>query len=571
VSPSRYTGRAAAAAVWAATLLPPFAILALLDRLAVNMPFQDDWDMLPVVTKWRAGTLSAGDFWQQHSEHRVAGLKAFIWTIGNLTDFDVITQMNAGFIFVAITLALVGDLLRVSAKDCRSSSTALALPAVSLLLFSLVQQENWFWATASLQLSLVNLCTVMLVWAFTRWPDYWRSLTFAAGCAVLGMFTDVSGQVLWVIGALAIGLGPQTRRRRTPRFIVWILAGVTAFGAYVWQLLWAASSVSAALRHPGRVALFAGACLGLPCASWTSPDWSAIVGWGGFVALCTASWGIYRCAPLRFRSLHPFLLLATHGLLVSILIAIGRAGGDLQTALTSHYAFAPTLFWMTLVVVLPAAVQVVWHRLGRRARPVALGAIVSATAILGIGYVRSNLHGYREAYARSRNLQMALAVSASTIAPPREVLRFLYPPDEGRPQRLMSELRTFCLGPFSPRSGRETARLVQQFTTVPVSGSSDGFHDGGDCNGTTGWAWDPAHPDAAVVLDVWSGDTRLGTVTANWFRWDLWTAGKGNGQHAFRFLFPTQMQLQTGRVVTVTFAGTQRALRGNPRLVQCRE
>ena len=324
--------------------------------------------MLPVVTKWRAGTLSAGDFWQQHSEHRVAGLKAFIWTIGSVTDFDVIAQMYVGFIFVVITLVLVGDLLRISAKDHRFPSTAFTLPASSLLLFSLVQQENWFWATASLQLSLLNLCTVMLVWAFARWPDHWRSLTLAAGCAVLGMFMEGSGQVLWIIGALAIGLGPQTRRLRTPRLTAWILAALSAFAVYVWHLFWAASSVSAALRHPGRVALFAGACLGLPFASWTSPDWSAVVGWGGFVTLGAASWSIYRCAPLRFRGLQPFLLLATYGLLVSILIAIGRAGGNPQSALTSHYAFAPTLFWMGVVVVLSTAVQAVWPRLSHRPR-----------------------------------------------------------------------------------------------------------------------------------------------------------------------------------------------------------
>ena len=324
--------------------------------------------MLPVVTKWRTGTLSAGDFWQQHSEHRAAGLKAFIWTIGSLTDFDVIAQMHVGFTFVAITLVLVGDLLRVAARDHQFPSMVFVLPASSLLLFSLVQQENWFWATASLQLSLVNLCAVMLVWAFTRWPDYWRSLTLAAGCAVLGMFTEVSGQVLWIIGALAISLGPQTRRARTPRLTVWILTALSAFAAYVWHLLWAASSVSAALRHPGRVAVFAGACVGLAFASFASPDSSAIVGWGGFVALCTASWFTYRCAPLHFRSLHPFLLLATYGLLVSILIAIGRAGGDPQSALTSHYAFAPTLFWVALIVILPAAVQAVWPRLRPRTR-----------------------------------------------------------------------------------------------------------------------------------------------------------------------------------------------------------
>src|SRR4029453_13284693 len=49
-------------------------------------------------------------------------------------------------------------------------------------------------------------------------------------------------------------------------------------------------------------------------------------------------------------------------------------------------------------------------------------------------------------------------------------------------------------------------------------------------------------------------DTLLGTVTANWYRWDLANTGKGNGQHAFLFLFLTQTDVSTGRLVKVTFA-----------------
>ena len=73
-----------------------------------------------------------------------------------------------------------------------------------------------------------------------------------------------------------------------------------------------------------------------------------------------------------------------------------------------------------------------------------------------------------------------------------------------------------------------------------------------------------------MALDVWSGDSLLGTVTADWFRWDLLAKGKGDGQHVFRFLFPMQGTLGTGRMVKITFAGTDRSLRGSPKIVYCR-
>jgi hypothetical protein len=164
---------------------------------------------------------------------------------------------------------------------------------------------------------------------------------------------------------------------------------------------------------------------------------------------------------------------------------------------------------------------------------------------------------------------MALATLVSEAAPPRDVLRFLYPPDEERALSLIAELHRYRLGPFADGFTQQAARLTEQFTGTAAGPAADGFHDGGDCNSTTGWAWDPAHPDRPVLVDVWVGDTRLGTVTADWFRWDLLTTGVGNGQHAFRFRFPTQAELRTGRVVTVTFAGTRHPLRGSPRTVRC--
>jgi hypothetical protein len=341
-------------------------------------------------------------------------------------------------------------------------------------------------------------------------------------------------------------------------------------GLYMWDLQGATSPLAGVVSQPTRVLIFAGACLGLPFAAWTNVAWSALVGWTGFAAFCLAAWHVRSRDRNLFHALLPFLLLATHAFLAVLLIAVGRSGGGLQSALTSHYAFAPTLFWIAVVVMGGAVMATVREGWFARVHSIALAMGVILIGLLALGFAKTNAAGFRDAYTRSRNLRMAEASLISEGGPSREVLRFVYPPDEERARRLIAELRLYQLGPFSTDLLRAMSS-VRPPAAVVASEAVEGFHDGGDCHGTTGWAWDPTAPDRPVQLDIWLGDTRLGTVTANWFRWDLLQAGKGDGRHAFRFLFPTQSELETGRVVTVTLAGTKRALRSSPRTVPCRD
>ena len=136
----------------------------------------------------------AADFWEQHSEHRVVVLKAAIFVIATVAGFDVVAHMLAGFAIAVITFLLVADLLRRALRDHAAPLVAPLVAASSFLMFSLVQHETWLFATASLQLFILNLCTVTLVWVLARWPERWTSVAVAAVCATIGMFTEVSGQ-----------------------------------------------------------------------------------------------------------------------------------------------------------------------------------------------------------------------------------------------------------------------------------------------------------------------------------------------------------------------------------------
>ena len=530
--------------------------------------------MLPVVTRWHAGTAGFQDFWLQHSEHRVVALKAAIWAIGGLTDFNVVSvhvrRLRAGGdhirppLPISLRLGLQEHEPRLIAPLLTTSFVPGVLPGPAR---KLVLEHS--------------LAAVV--------PD--QSVHSRDGLGVGSMAQSLAKRRRWPPDAPSSECSrrsrvsscgsreqrpsrcsPTARRQRMQWLSVWALAACSTVAAYLWGLHWAQR------RSPSRPSIqavliqFASACLGLPVASWASPELAALAGWSGCAALCicelvpvpaqppadsqtpspAAPGGARRpgvAADCRRTRWWRSAIRPDEPLRVRADVVLGRRRDrDSDRVFACAVSFSRDLHVRSF------------------SRP-----LLQRQSFLAGGYARANVDGYRQAYTRSRNLQMAVAAVSSANPPPREVLRFLYPPDEDRAQRLLNDLQAFGLGPFSSRSKSAFKDIAREFTATPGIGGVDGFLDGGDCQGTTGWAWDPAHPDLPVALDVWAGGTRLGTVTANWFRWDLLAAGKGNGQHAFRFVFPTQTELQTGRAVNVTFAGSDRPLRGSPRTVPCRD
>ena len=94
---------------WAAVILPPLWILLLISRLAVNVPFEDDWDSVAVATSWRSGVYPLAEFWQQQSEHRTVFLKELIWLVSGLSNFNVVAEMMTGFGFALVTLLVLSS------------------------------------------------------------------------------------------------------------------------------------------------------------------------------------------------------------------------------------------------------------------------------------------------------------------------------------------------------------------------------------------------------------------------------------------------------------------------------
>src|SRR5436190_23835448 len=107
-------------------MLPPLATLIVILRLAVNVPLQDDWDLVTVIAKTHEGSAAFNDFWQQHSEHRIPALRFVIWCISLVSHYNVVTEMLVGFTFAVITLPIVYALLR---RSLANHAPSLIVPA----------------------------------------------------------------------------------------------------------------------------------------------------------------------------------------------------------------------------------------------------------------------------------------------------------------------------------------------------------------------------------------------------------------------------------------------------------
>jgi membrane protein involved in D-alanine export len=95
----------------------------------------------------------------------------------------------------------------------------------------------------------------------------------------------------------------------------------------------------------------------------------------------------------------------------------------------------------------------------------------------------------------------------------------------------------------------------------------EGSHDTATVEEITGWAWDQTRPDHPIDVDIYEGDSLLGTVSADRFRRDLLQEGKGNGKHGFRYVIPSRLRDGLPHLIRLKFSGANQELANTPKTI----
>lgn len=97
----------------------------------------------------------------------------------------------------------------------------------------------------------------------------------------------------------------------------------------------------------------------------------------------------------------------------------------------------------------------------------------------------------------------------------------------------------------------------------------EGYLDSANCDQIYGWAWDSTQPNTPVNVDIYDGYNYVTTVSANQFRQDLLSSGKGNGYHSFNYLTPSSLRDGQNHNIRVKISTATTDLTNSPKNLYC--
>jgi hypothetical protein len=230
--------------------LPAFFLFGEIRRNAVNVPFMDDWQFIPLLEKASQGRLTFGELWAPHDEHRL--LIPRIVIIASMFAFkgDYRMQCCISFLMVEIiSLCVLWLLIRLNGERFGVWVTWLF---ANIALFSPIQFQNWLWPMQFayfLPYTFLALCICAL---YLRVGAGWK-FALAALFALAGNYSFVQGNLIWVVMLPVILFAPGILEEGTRRKFVlsWVVLGLFAVGLYFYGLGHNSAEPAYAYGHQG--------------------------------------------------------------------------------------------------------------------------------------------------------------------------------------------------------------------------------------------------------------------------------------------------------------------------------
>jgi hypothetical protein len=191
--------------VGAAWLLSTLGLLAYIYHYGSNVPFFDDWHLVPYLTGDRPVTFAW--LWSQHNDHRVPLTRLLLLGLGKLCGSD----FRAGMVFNVLALSATSLVLIATSRHLRGR-LSWADAFLPLVLLNPGQWEIYLWSW-NVALVLPILLALLVLALMARWglqPPVWAFVT--AGFLALAMpLADSAGLafipafVLWFVCVAAVG------------------------------------------------------------------------------------------------------------------------------------------------------------------------------------------------------------------------------------------------------------------------------------------------------------------------------------------------------------------------------
>ncbi len=399
--PVTHTARIRAALPVVLALMPFLYLVWLAADLSIDVPFWDQWELVPRLQNLHAGTFTIDDLWRQHNEHRPVFPILWMLALARLSDWNVHLEVATN-VALGAGIFLIYVRYLFTAWRSRGDTPLWLLPLLSLLIFSPFQWENWLWGW---QISALMGAFAMIAGLYLLAGSDRSAVRFAAAlaCGVWSTYSFAAGLVYWVVGPIAIALGARDRRR--VRAAAWAVVGGLTLASYFYQyhqpsgpsMLSNFSSVAAVVQLVAYFLKYVGAPVGAYKSVVAALSGIAIT--MVFSALALHLRARWREPAILFPLLVGLLVMG-----VAAISATGRAWLGTNQALASRYGTIGLHLWCAAAVLAVEGLR--GHAVAARRsawQPVTLAV---ATAVLASAIYNGVAAG-RLAAARSDSLRVA--------------------------------------------------------------------------------------------------------------------------------------------------------------------
>jgi hypothetical protein len=409
-----------------AIILPAVFTFYYVYRFGLTIPYYDQWAVVPLLEKMHNHTLTLADLWRQHNEHRLIFPKILMLFLARLSNWNIFLELCANMVIATFTFLLLLSILRST-----SEITSFWLKMfISLMIFSMVQWENWSWGW-QMQILLSVLGSVIAIWAANKWQGRAIGLTTVISGAVLSSYSFNTGLVTWPAVLVLMLLQKKWRRKH---IMILLLACIVTILLYYYNYAKCPSHffLFFFLEHPLLYARYVLTYLGASL-SWTysfAPITALVI----LALISMAIVNIWRFDKQKLRDLAPWLALALYACLAACITGVGRTANGWQQAFVSRY----TTF--SLFLPLSAAV-LLWHSIklnftmNKKKLLKNLFFIVAIASMFIILYISSCLAGLKDMKIQSRRINGAAFCLTYPEAANDQFLKRLYPdPNVIRPR-----------------------------------------------------------------------------------------------------------------------------------------
>jgi hypothetical protein len=339
-------------------IIPVLYLVWVIATCGVDVPFWDQWSgTLPLIDKSFQGTLTLRDLWHQHNEHRLFFPRLLLIPLARMTHWDIRFELWMSMILSVVSFGAQAAMLRRGERQSteeerrRGCIQAWALPGVAVLLFSVVQWENWLWGfqmAVFLNMTAVIVTIALLTRPVLGWGHYLAGLVLT----IVASYSFANGLVLWPIGLVLLLLNREAGTPTTSvRVSVWALVGVLTWVLYFTDYRStphpriAYSSIDSWVEYIDYVMTYLGSPL-----SFGRRSLGFVFGLGGLLLLFATVRNLIFKETTAVDQISPALGLGGYALGSALVTGFGRSAFGGEQALTSRYTSVSVLFWIALLM-----------------------------------------------------------------------------------------------------------------------------------------------------------------------------------------------------------------------------